>query len=162
MRPIGSFTSSMRVGRRGAHADLFAVVHLRRGARHQLERGHQLRNRVIVNAIAVAIPMAGLVMVIEEEFRPAAGRIVFDLIEELAELGRREFVQISDLEVHGQLDLVIMLAVHRGQFFDVRLVSFADQHGMIGIGVHHMPHLAQHLMYLGQIVGVLVLDVGSP
>ncbi len=67
--PMGSFTSSLRGGRGGDHAELFAVVHescCSRGEEHGREDS---RNGLIVDAVAVALPTAAVVVIVKDEER---------------------------------------------------------------------------------------------
>jgi len=99
-------------------------------------------------------------VVAEEEVRLAVGGIVFDFVEELAEFRSVKFVDVRYLKVHGELDLVVVRAVHLGEFEDVGLVGFADEDGVAGVFVDDFAHLAEHVVDFGEVVGVLVLDVG--
>ncbi len=147
----------------GDHADLVAVVHLRRGARGEEQSRHHAGDarlhRGVVDADAVAVPEAVLIVVAEEEVWLAVGGIVLDLVEELAKFRGVEFVDVGYLEVHGELDLVVVLAVHLGELEDVGFVGFADEDGVAGIFVDDLAHLAQHVVNFGEVVGVFVLDV---
>ena len=99
-------------------------------------------------------------MVAEEEIWLAVSGIVFDLIEKLTKFRGVEFIDVGYLEVHGQLDLVVVLAVHLGELEDIGLVGFADEDGVAGVFVDDFAHLAQHVVNFGEVVSVLVLDVG--
>ena len=112
-----------------------------------------------MHAVAVAVPGAVLIVIVEEKVRLAAGGIVFDLVDQFAEAGGGKLVDVGDLKIHGQLDFVELAAVHLGEFGDVGLVGFADEHGIAGIFIDHLPHLAQYFVHFRQVVGVLVLDV---
>ena len=48
VRPIGSLTSSLRVGGVVFHPDLFAVIHDWRAAQGEIKPGHQFRDLVVV------------------------------------------------------------------------------------------------------------------
>ena len=90
--------------------------------------------------------------------QPSAG-FGFDFVEELAELGGGELVEVGDLEVHGKLDFVAVGAVHLGEVGDGGLVGFGDKDGLGGVAVGELAELAEDLVGLGEVVGVLVLDV---
>ena len=100
------------------HAQFFAVIHDRRATQCQVESAHQLRDRVVVLAIAVAIEGADLVVVADDVDRPsAAGIHRRDLT---AEFGRRQFIHGGEHEVHRHLQLVVAVrSVVCLEFLDV-------------------------------------------
>ena len=79
--PIGIVDVFNAYGRGGAHAELFAVVHLRRSASGELEGGHEFGDFVVMGAVSVAVPLARLVVVGEKVFGLSVGGVVLDLIE---------------------------------------------------------------------------------
>jgi len=87
------------------------------------------------------------------------GRIAFYLIQEPAELRGRETIDVGKLKIHGQLDFIIF-AIHLGELGNIRLVGFADQHGLIRILIDDVTHFAENVMNLREVVRVFMLDLG--
>src|SRR2546423_10753309 len=60
------------------------------------------------------------------------------------------------------MNFIIVGAVHFDEILNGGLVGLADQHGIAWIAVREAAHFSEHVMYFGQIVRVLVLNVGIP
>ena len=69
----------------GSHAELFAVIHLRRSSRSQEEHRHELGDLIVVHAVAIAVPLPRLIVIAEEVFRLPVRGVILDLVEELPE-----------------------------------------------------------------------------
>src|SRR5260370_18528101 len=144
--------------RRGTHPYLFAVIQKRCCTSGQKQCGDELGDLVVVNAIAVTVPLPWLIVIAEKIERLAMCWIVVYLIQQPSEFRGGKTVDVGDLKVHWQLDFIVV-AVHSGELRDVRLVGFADQDGITWILVDDAPHFPQNFMNLRQVVGVFVLDV---
>ena len=157
--PNGILDVLFSSGFRGAHADLFAVIHQRRRAGGEEESGHQFGNLIVMNAVAVTIPLARLIVIAEKIVRLPANGVMVYLVQQPAEIWRRQLINVGNLKIHWQLNLVVLCSVHLGELGDIRLVGLADQHRISGILVRYLSHFAQHLMNFGQIVCIFVRDI---
>src|SRR6266699_3841937 len=99
-------------------------------------------------------------MITEKEIRLTIKWIEFHFVKQFAELRRGQLVNISNFEIHWKLHFVVVHAVHLHKIPNRRFVGFADQDGIAGIAVHQLANLAKNIVYLRQVIGVLVLDVG--
>src|SRR5260370_9684091 len=79
--PDGILDVLVASGSRGAHADLFAVVHQWCRAGGEEERGDQLGNLIVMHAIAVTNPLARLIVIAEKIVRLPAGRVMVNLVQ---------------------------------------------------------------------------------
>src|SRR5207302_7083937 len=85
---------------------------------------------LILSPIAIAVPLAGLIVVAEKELGLAVGGVAVHFIQQLAELRGGELVHVGNLKIHGQLDFVVFRTVHFRELCNVRLVRLADQNGI--------------------------------
>src|SRR5208283_2509892 len=92
-------------------------------------------------------------MITEEIEGPSSRRIAIPRGNRLAQLWR-EF-HPEQAEVHRQLNLVEILAVHAHQGLRAVCIRFADQYPVPRIAVDEAAQLAHHLVAFGEIPGVL-------
>ncbi len=112
-----------------------------------------------MHAVSVTVPLARLVVIAKKIVRLPACRVFVYFSQQPAELRCGEFVDVSNLKIHRQLNLIIRAAVHLGELCDIWLIGLTDQHRISGILVHDLSHFAQHLMNFRQVVCVLVRDL---
>ena len=128
--PDGILDIFLASRRCGPHTNLFAVIHQRGLPRGEKESCHQLGNLIILSPIAIAVPLAGLIVVAEKEVGLAVGGVAVHFIQQPAELRGGELVHVGNLKIHGQLDFVVFRTVHFRELCNVRLVRLADQNGI--------------------------------
>jgi hypothetical protein len=145
-----------RVG--SSHTQLFPVVHLRGAASSQQKGRHQLGDLIVVNSIAIAIPLAPLIVIAEEVLRLAISGVGLNIVEQTPELRSRKLIDVGDLKVHWELNLIAG-AVELGQLLNVRFIGFGDQNGVAGELIDDGANLFQHVVNLRQVIRVLVFDV---
>ena len=92
-------------------------------------------------------------MVVKEEERHVAVQPCFGLAQFLAEGVGRKFSE-AELRVHGQMQLVVVCAVHLFQLGHVGKIRFPDQHAA-GKFVSHLAQLTEHVVAFREIVSVL-------
>ena len=97
-------------------------------------------------------------MIAEEVFGLPVRGVVLDFMEKAAELRRGQFVNVRNLKVHGKL-YFIAIAVKPGQFRDVRLIRFRNQHRVSRILIHHLAQLLEHVIHFRVVIRVFVLDI---
>ncbi len=169
--PMGSFTSSRRVGVAVVMPSLFAVVHEGGGAGGEKDGGDLFGDGEVVGAVAEAVPGAGVVVVIEDEDGLGAVEVEFgfgDVFAEVSDVeggvgaaGAVAFAMEADEHVHGELQLVLCRAAV--PFFElggVGEVGLADEDAVVRVFVDHGAHAADDVVDLGEEVGVDVVVVG--
>ena len=112
-----------------------------------------------MDPVGKAIPTAAIVVIVEDEERRVAIEMGFGVVEEPAEIDGGNAIHETELRVHGELQLVVVCAVHLRQVLDAVDVGFADEHAA-GKLVGDLAQLAQHIVNLRQIVGVLARNYG--
>ena len=134
-------------GRRRFHSDLFSVVHDRRAAQREIKRCHQLRDLVVV--LAIAIPIVGThdVVVADHESRPSRCGVYGSYL--LTELRGRQLVDHGEKKIHGQLQFIITFSVILVEFGNIRRPCFPDEYGIVF--VRNLTQSAQDIVHLGQL-----------
>ncbi len=110
------------------HSNLFPVIENRRTAQSQQHRRHQLRNRIIVFPIAIAIHPPPDVVIAEYKRRPPLHRITLDGSDLRAECRRTQLIHHGEVEIHRQLQLVIVRAIVSREFLRRVRPRLPDQH----------------------------------
>ncbi len=146
------------------HADLLAVVHQRGGPGSEEHGSEQLVDLVVVDAVAVAIDGADIVVIVEDDERLGAMNLCLDLFDVLAEVSRAQLGVIAveaNQHIHGELQFIVGgAAVPFVELSGVRKVRFANQDAVAGILCDHRAHAADHVMDLRKIISVGVCEVG--
>ncbi len=95
------------------------------------------------------------VVIGDHVYRPMTGSVHSGDV--LAVLIRGETLEFRHHQVHGQLQLVLVLAVIILELRNISGPRFTDQHGSIFVG--HTAQFAHHFMYLRKFLVVLLVHV---
>jgi len=143
---------------RGAHAELFAVVHQRRRARGKQERSHQFCDLIVMHAVAVTVPLAGLIMIAEKIVRLPANGVPVNSFSNRRKSGA-ESLFTSAIWKSSATELRRSCTVHFGELGDIWLVGFADHQPDCQDTRSPLPHFAQNFVDFRQVVRVFVRDI---
>jgi len=112
-----------------------------------------------MHTVAGNDPTAGLIMIAEKIVRLPANGVPVNFVQQPAEIRRGEFVDVGNLEIHRQLHLVILGAVHFGELGDIWLIGSLIITGLPGYAFTTFLISRQNFVDFRQVVRVFVGDI---